>query len=224
MWSTSCTHGTYIPDPINTGNGNGNNTNNDTPCDPDSVYFVNDIQPILTSNCTMSGCHDVASHQDGVVLTDYSHIISTTDVDPGSASKSHLYKVLIKTDPDKIMPRPPMNPLNVTQISLIKKWIDQGAKNNSCSNCDTTAEMKYSLQISSILQTNCVGCHSGASPSGNIDLSNYTNVSMVVSDGRLVKSINHITGVSPMPKNGNKLSDCTIYKIEKWIQNGAENN
>ena len=75
----------------------------------------------------MSGCHDDGSHQDGVVLTSYEKVMATADVRPGRPDNSDLYEVLIETDPDKKMPRPPRNPLTNTQIGQIKKWIEQGA-------------------------------------------------------------------------------------------------
>jgi hypothetical protein len=34
----------------------------------------------------------------------------------------------------------------------------------------------------------------------------------------------HSPGFSPMPQNDNKLSECNIAKIKKWIATGAPNN
>ena len=34
---------------------------------------------------------------------------------------------------------------------------------------------------------------------------------------KLVGVITHAAGFDPMPKNGNKLSDCSIAKISKWV-------
>lgn len=218
----SCKH-----HPISSNTNTTNNTNtpsNSNNCSPDTVYFMNDILPIMISNCTMSGCHDIPSHKEGVILTDYNNIISTADVEPGKPSSSDLYKVLIKTDPDKIMPRPPMNPLSSTQIAMVKKWIEQGAKNNSCTSCDTSGDMKFISNIVPILQANCTGCHSPSNLGGGIDLTNYSGVNAVATNGSLMGAINHNTGFSAMPKNGSKLNECNIYKIQKWITNGAQNN
>ena len=217
----SCKH-----EPLST----STNPNPNTPviissdCSPDTVYFVNDILPIMISNCTMSGCHDVASHKEGVILTDYANIVSTADVDAGSPTSSDLYKVLIKSDPDDIMPRPPMSPLTPAQIAMVKKWIEQGAKNNVCMSCDTLGDMKFAMHVTPILQANCTGCHSASSAGGGIDLTAYAGVQAVVANGKLVGAINHTTRFSAMPKNGNKLSECNIVTIQKCIQSGAQNN
>jgi len=40
----------------------------------------------------------------------------------------------------------------------------------------------------------------------------------------LMGTIKHESGWSPMPKNGNKLSDCKIQKIDRWILDGTPNN
>jgi hypothetical protein len=98
------------------GNGNGGSS---TPCDPTKIYFQQQVLPILVSNCAMSGCHDDASHQDGVILTSYEKVMNTADVRPGRAGSSKLYEVLIDTDPDDRMPRPPRSPLTSQQIQII---------------------------------------------------------------------------------------------------------
>ena len=48
-------------------------TTSDT-CHFDTVYFVNDILPIIQSNCAQSGCHDAISREDDVQLTDYDNM------------------------------------------------------------------------------------------------------------------------------------------------------
>jgi hypothetical protein len=90
--------------------------------------------------------------------------------------------------------------------------------------CDSTA-VTYSGAISSILNQNgCIGCHSGSTPSGNINLQGYTNVKTVALNGKLVGAISHDPAYSPMPKGGGKLSTCDINKVKAWVSAGAQNN
>lgn len=89
--------------------------------------------------------------------------------------------------------------------------------------CDTT-NVTYSATIAPILSANCNGCHASGAPSAGIVTDNYTDLQTIVQNGKLVGAINHLNGFSPMPKGGNKLSDCNLAKIEKWINAGAPNN
>jgi hypothetical protein len=227
MMLSSCKHEPEIL-PINlTGNNGGGNNGSNNPvtstCDPDSVYFESQVLPLLVSNCAKSGCHSVQDHEDGVVLNNYANVMATGDVDPGRPGNSDLYKVLIENDPDDRMPLD-LPPLSPAQIDLVYRWIAQGAQNNSCSNtCDTT-NVTYSGTISPIIQTYCVGCHSGQTPGGNIMLTTYSGVNTIAMNGKLSGSVNHNTGFSAMPKGGNKLAPCQIDQIRIWINNGAPNN
>lgn len=207
------------------GGGTGGGTGGGITCDSTKIYFQQQVLPILLSNCAMSGCHDDASHQDGVILTTYEKVMSTGDVRPGRPGDSELYEVIVDNDPDDRMPRPPRNPLTASQISIIRKWIEQGALNLSCvsSTCDTT-NFTYAAVIKPIIINKCQGCHIGSTASAGIDLSTYLGLKAKVTDGRLWGAINHFTGYSPMPKNAPKLSDCEIKLISKWINAGSLNN
>jgi uncharacterized membrane protein len=226
VFITSCKHELPINNTNNpgVGGGSGGGGGSTQTCDPNTVYFNQQVLPILISNCSMSGCHDVSSHQDGVVLTSYSSVMSTADVRPYYPTSSKIYRVLNETDPSKRMPRPPQNPLTQQQKDLIFKWIQQGAKDLYCQNSCDSNSFTYSGAIKQIIADKCQGCHSGSSPAYNIDLSTYNGVKAKVNDGKLWGSINQLAGYFPMPKNGNKLSDCEIAQFRKWIAAGAPNN
>ena len=197
---------------------------NDHPCDPDTVYFQNEILPLLLSSCATTGCHDEQTSEDGVVLVDYASIIETGKIKPGDPGDSELYEVLFKDDPEERMPPSPKDPLTPEQKSLIEKWILQGAKNNYCdADCDTT-NVTFSGSVWPVMQTNCVGCHSGGNPSGDILITNYEEVALLVDNGYLMGVIKQEGEYKPMPPNGAKLSDCDIATIEIWIKNGKPND
>ncbi len=200
------------------------NTSNDHPCDPDTVYFQNDILPIFLSSCAKSGCHDKQTAEDDVVLTDYKNIIETGKVRAYRPDNSDLYEVITETDPDKVMP-PPGNPsLTSEQKALIRKWIEQGALNLKCDQpCDTN-NVTYSGSIKPLLVKRCLNCHTGATPRGDISLTNYEDVFLKVENGGLVGVIEHKAGYTAMPYGGQKLPDCEIDLIRIWIRDGAKNN
>jgi mono/diheme cytochrome c family protein len=194
------------------------------PCDPDTVYFQNEVLPLILSTCSTTGCHDKLTEDQDILLVDYASIIAYGEIEPGDPEESKLFKVITDDDPDDRMPPPPKTPLNADQISKIRTWISQGAKDNYCDeSCDTT-NVTFSGTVWPILETSCVGCHSGPAPQGGINLSNYTNVVEVANTGKLYGAISHSQGYSPMPKNLPKLSDCKIEQVKIWIDDGTPNN
>jgi mono/diheme cytochrome c family protein len=229
MQFSACKHDPFMPDevtPIDTTN-NPIDTIMGTPCDPDIIYFNLEIQPILTSNCAFSGCHDVASAEDGVILTDYQRVIQTADVRAFDLDGSELYEVITDSDPEDRMPPQPQSALTSAQINLIATWILQGAENLECDpdagGCDVT-DVSYSMTIVPILQNACIGCHSGAAPAGGIVLSTHAGVQTVALNGSLVGTVSYDPGYSPMPQGGTQLSDCKIDQIRAWAADGAQNN
>ena len=203
------------------------NETDSIPCDPDVVYFELDILPILISNCAFSGCHDVASAEDGVILDSYENVIATADVEPFDLQHSEIYEVLVEDDEEKRMPPAPTARLDQDKIQLIAKWILQGGEDLKCDpdveGCESQ-NVSYAADISPVFDLHCVGCHGGNTPSAGIDLSNHTGVKVVADNGRLYGSILWENGFSKMPQGGDKLSDCTIDKIKNWIDSGALDN
>lgn len=193
-----------------------------TVCDPNVIYFQQQILPMLLSNCAFSGCHDAASHEDGVILDSYANIMNTGEIEPGNPYDSKLFEKIIETDPDDIMPPPPNLPLTSAQISLIQNWILQGAQNNSCVGCDTT-NVTFQSQIGNLISTRCQGCHSGNNPDGGIALTNYNQVKNEALFGLLYDAVSHNGNATNMPYNSGQMPQCEIDLIRIWIENGAPN-
>ncbi len=191
------------------------------PCDPDTVYFQNQILPLLVSNCAMSGCHDVATHKEGVITTDYAHI--KAKVVAFNPNQSKIYKSIIDTDPGDRMPPPPAAAFTTDQKNLIKKWIEQGALNNVCNEsygqCDTSG-VTYAAYIQPLVANKCVGCHGNSNPGGGIKLTNYAEVKASVLTGKFYGSIAWTAGFKTMPESGAQLSTCQLSKVKAWIDSG----
>ena len=123
------------------------------------------------------------------------------------------------------MPPSPEKKLSKEQRETILKWIDQGMQNNSCevaaSNC-ITDNMNFTDDIKPIIDENCVGCHGGAKPKMGYDFSKPEKFREIALTGDVYLAITHSEGVTAMPFEGDKLSDCDISKIKSWIDAGAE--
>jgi uncharacterized membrane protein len=220
----SCKHNPYIPDGILI----VDSTDLTQPCDPNVVYFINQVQPILVSNCAKPGCHDANTRAEDIDYSSYQSTIQSETVEPGRPNNSKLYEIIIKTDPNDVMPPSGNTPLTADQKDLIYMWILQGALNNGCTEntCDT-ANQTLSANVQPILSTYCYGCHSSTAASGSgagINLETYSNLQTSVVDGKLMCSINHGASCSAMPKGGAKLPQCQIDKIQSWVNAGALNN
>jgi hypothetical protein len=91
--------------------------------------------------------------------------------------------------------------------------------------CDT-ANMKYVSNVVPILQANCYSCHgttTNSGSNGNV-LEGYSNLKSRVDNGKLIGSITHASGFTPMPYLGVKMSACNINIITSWVNNGAKDN
>ena len=91
------------------------------------------------------------------------------------------------------------------------------------SGCDTV-NMTYAADVVPVLKANCYSCHGNGGNSGGVNLDTYNNVKAQADNGALLGSITHVSGYTPMPLNGGKLSDCNINVIRDWINHGALNN
>lgn len=99
---------------------------------------------------------------------------------------------------------------------------------SSSASCDTT-DIKYSIEIRSILDANCKSCHNGANSISGFDLYNYQTISGLALDGHftygtLLSAVMHKGGAPTMPQGEPMLQDCDINKIAAWVHNGAQNN
>ena len=127
--------------------GGGGNGTPGTPDIPDIVIsdpsFSTDIQPIFTSNCALSSCHNNTAQAElilsqGLAYANIVNVDSTQDTQrpvrkrvlPADAANSYL---VIKIEGNQTVgDRMPQgrSPLSSVQILNIKNWVDRGAKNN----------------------------------------------------------------------------------------------
>lgn len=186
------------------------------------VCFEDAVLPLFQSNCSKSGCHDADTRAGGYQLDNHTNIIARGIIASNGAD-SKMYKVLIDSNSAAVMPPSYNNALTDSQKNLIKTWINEGAKNTTnCSSCDSS-KFTFAANIQPILQTHCLGCHGGVAIDGGfIPLDNYDGVKQLVK--KLYPSVSHAENADPMPKIGNKLNDCKIATIRKWIDAGAPNN
>ena len=90
--------------------------------------------------------------------------------------------------------------------------------------CDKTV-FNYSTAIVPIINAQCNSCHAGAASSGGgVPLDSYAAVKTYVDNGKLLGDVQQASGFNAMPKGSPKMDDCSINKIQAWINAGAPNN
>ncbi|MEO9591583.1 MAG: DUF1549 domain-containing protein [Rhodopirellula bahusiensis] len=102
--------------------------------DTKTISYHDDVLPILRANCF--GCHQGAKQLGEYVMTDFSGMLSggesgDTAIVPGDSESSNLVSLITSHDGVAEMPRAPRKPLHETEVDTIRRWIDQGAKNDS---------------------------------------------------------------------------------------------
>ncbi|MBC8145622.1 MAG: beta-propeller fold lactonase family protein [bacterium] len=105
----------------------------------DPIIYSKHIQPIFANSCATSACHEGSNPQNNLSLVSWDRMMSGSDfgavVIPFNGRKSHLLQH-INTDTSlapMALPTMPFGrtPLSRDQVLLIKRWIDEGAKNDA---------------------------------------------------------------------------------------------
>jgi hypothetical protein len=112
--------------------GCGKNSNPGAPSDivfPDAnISYARSVQPLFFQKCALVGCHDDQSMAGGLSLTSYTALTARSGVVvPGNSTNSILAQKVDGRSPHLV---PVPITLTANQIGGIKKWIDEGAKNN----------------------------------------------------------------------------------------------
>lgn len=200
----------------------------------EQICFTEQVLPIFQNSCGTSGCHDSKSAKNGLSYIDYTSIMKS--ITPGDAAKSKAYQAI--TSVFEIMP--PDNPLPQDKRTIIRVWIEQGAKETHCSGTETnngstksgTDWACYDRDIQPILMSSCAvsGCHDSKTHKEGIDFSSYAKTLATISKGnpsssKLYKAItaNPSSEDFMPPKPYSPLSRAAIDSIYSWIKRGGLN-
>jgi len=102
----------------------------------ESVSFSQDVRPILDQHCV--ACHQAGGaglEASGFSLVTYEDLMKGSQfgpmVIPGDALGSNMLVLMEgRADPSISMPHGSMKPIPQAEIDTIRRWIEQGAKNN----------------------------------------------------------------------------------------------
>lgn len=200
------------------------------------ICFQDQILPIFQNSC--ASCHSGTHGDAGLNFSTYAGIMKA--ITPGDAAKSKAYQAITSTF--QIMP--PNNALPEDKRILIRLWIEQGAKETTCSTSGTSTDTTtgttksgtlwacYDRDIQPILMSSCAvsGCHDATTHKEGYNFSTYATSKNAVSAGNPTGSrLYRVITASPSsesfmpPKPYSALSKAAIDTIYSWIKRGALN-
>lgn len=218
-----------------------------------TVSFVKQVAPILNARC--GGCH-VRNARGMFSMATFESLMTGPPagkvVFPGNVAGSDL---VVKVQ-DKEMP-PNGAGIPDEELATLKKWVEEGAKFDgpdpkaqltSLLPAGTTPApmpmltvqqatgketISFSKDIAPILVGNCLNCHGGNNPRGNLSLATFTGLLRggdrgepvlpgKPADSLIVKKLKGTADGGRMPLNADPLDEATIAKIEKWIEEGCK--
>lgn len=197
------------------------------------ICFTEQVLPIFQNSCATSGCHN-SKGEAGYVFTDYAGIMKA--ITPGNADKSKAYQAI--TSPFQLMP--PDNALPASKRTIIRLWIEQGAKETTCGTTGSAGIITksgtlwacYDRDIQPILMSSCAvsGCHNAITHKEGIDFSSYAKTLQTITAGNPTSSkLYHAITATPGTENFmppvpySPLSKTAIDTIYSWIKHGGLN-
>ncbi|OFX24318.1 MAG: hypothetical protein A2041_14135 [Bacteroidetes bacterium GWA2_31_9b] len=198
---------------------------------PDTICFTQYILPLLQSSCATTGCHDNITQEEGYNFTTYAGLMDDPEsIVPFDPNESKVYEVIITNDLGDRMPPSPYSPLSDNQKEMFRRWVSEGALNSDCPDlaCDTLNPILFGEQIYPLIDRSCIGCHNTTNASGGVMLDSYLKIkyySETIRNGEpiIIGVVKKHTGFIAMPPYGT-LDECTIRKMELWIEQGMLDN
>jgi len=110
-----------------------------------SVSFYKDIRPIVQAHC--QGCHQPAKQGGAFVMTSFDALMKhgeseEASIVPGNPDASYLIEQINVTDGKALMPKGKA-PLSQVEIDLIRRWVKEGAKNDTPENAVSHYDVKH---------------------------------------------------------------------------------
>ena len=176
-------------------------------------------------------CHG-SGGSGGVNLSNYPTIKANIGLaTPGDLQNSRIYTEVASGSMPEGGPA-----LSANEVTAISNWILAGAPDGEFTagretppvvNPPPVTSANFSQIQTKLFDVSCVKCHSGAKPSGKVDLSNYQKLMLnkknVIVAGQPNASLafTEITSQS-MPPKGNAIDPQLVELLRTWIEAGAK--
>jgi len=110
-----------------------------------TVSYYRQVRPLFQAHC--QGCHQPAKPQGEYVMTSFAQLLKGGEsgeaaIVPGQITKSNLIALITPENGEAEMPQG-KQPLNPSQIEIIKNWIAQGAKDDTPASDNIVYDMAH---------------------------------------------------------------------------------
>ena len=194
------------------------------------VSFEREVLPLLEKYC--NECHHPHETSGGLDLTQLSTMLRGGDdlgpaIVPSKPGESPLIHVLHEGG-EYCMPKD-RDPLSKDEISLLKKWIAEGAVDDTPTFAVDEIAF-FESDIRPILIERCLNCHAGEDAESGLQLTSRQSIlrggehgpaaiSGDPSSSLLIAAVKQ-AGKLKMPRGGDRLNDGQVAALETWIRKG----
>lgn len=229
------------------------------PAPGEAIDFKQHVMPIMEERCF--SCHNAPYDKNGrtihpkagLRLDTYEWImkgnLDNTVVEAGNVVDSYLHEVVTLDEDDDMFMPPKGGPLSAEQIDVIKRWIEEGAKESAggsagVASTDMNKGVSFHDHIFPLFEERCLDCHSEPyvkngrtiHPKAGLRLDTYESIIKGNLDGTIIEKGNAdestlyavitLDSDDPeiMPPKGEPLTEDEISMIKQWITEGAKEN
>jgi hypothetical protein len=228
------------------------------PAPGEAIDFKQHVLPIMEERCF--SCHNAPYDKNGrtihpkagLRLDTYEWVmkgnLDNTVVEAGNVVDSYLHEVVTLDEEDDMFMPPKGGPLSAEQIDVIKRWIEEGAKESAVggevASTDMSKGISFHDHIFPLIEERCLDCHSEPyvkngrtiHPKAGLRLDTYESIIEGNLDGTIVEKGNAdestlyavitLDSDDPeiMPPKGDPLTEEEINMFKQWIIEGAKEN
>ncbi|MBP63077.1 MAG: hypothetical protein CMJ62_16275 [Planctomycetaceae bacterium] len=122
----------------------GNDNDTSVP-ESDTVSYYHQVRPVFQAKC--HGCHQAAKSTGDYIMTSFEHLLQggeseTAAIVPGAPEQSYLLELVTPEDGAAEMPKK-SDPLSADEIELIRRWISEGATNDTPADAGRTFDQDH---------------------------------------------------------------------------------
>ena len=210
-----------------------------TPEEPLKPYFNSIKKKIIDRRCIV--CHSAGGAASGVPFTSLKSMLDSPReiIIPKNPDESGLIIAVERTDNKRMPPPENANPLSQDEISVLRKWIEDGAPENETSGPSQShptpkPEPLTSTYISikkNVFERRCISCHAPGEKAAGVplfplkDLLNSPRELVLPGNpdesGLWIAITRQDNKRMPPPENADPLKANEIETVRKWIEIGA---